>query len=89
MDMEKDKKQIAKRVFQGVVVSDKMAKTIVVQVDSIKTNAKYQKQYRQSHKFKVHDEKGEAKVGDVVRFEECRPLSRDKRWRLIGKVAAK
>ncbi len=77
----------SKKYFQGVVVSDKMKKTIVVRVDRMKLHAKYQKQYQQSRKFKVHDEKGEYKVGDVVRFVETRPLSKDKRWRVIGKVA--
>jgi small subunit ribosomal protein S17 len=73
-------------VFQGTVVSAKMAKTVVVRVDSKKVNPKYKKQYQVSRKFKVHDEKGEYKVGDVVRFIETRPLSKDKRWRVIGKV---
>jgi len=77
----------SKKYFQGVVVSDKMKKTIVVRIDRMKLHAKYQKQYKQSRKFKVHDEKGEYKVGDVVRFVETRPLSKDKRWRVIGKVA--
>lgn len=76
-----------KKYFQGVVVSDKMKKTIVVRVDRMKIHAKYLKQYQQSRKFKVHDEKGEYKVGDVVRFVETRPLSKDKKWRVIGKVA--
>jgi small subunit ribosomal protein S17 len=85
--MEANKKTTQVREFQGTVVSDKMAKTIVVRVDRLKTNEKYNKQYRQSRKFKVHDEKKEYKVGDVVRFIETRPLSKDKRWRVIGKVA--
>jgi len=76
-----------KRVFQGVVVSDKMKKTIVVRVDRMKMHPKYNKQYKMSTKFKVHDEKGEFKVGDTVTFTETRPLSKDKRWRVIGKVA--
>lgn len=70
------------RLFQGVVVSDKMKKTIVVKVDSLKWNKKYRTQYRSSKKFKVHDEKNEAKVGNLVEFAETRPLSREKRWRL-------
>ncbi len=85
--MEANKKTSQIRELQGTVVSDKMAKTIVVRVDRLKTNPKYNKQYRQSRKFKVHDEKKEYKVGDVVRFVETRPLSKDKRWRVIGKVA--
>jgi len=79
-------KNKTQRVFEGLVVSDKMAKTIVVQIDRMKTHPKYNKQYRQSRKYKVHDEKGEYKVGDVVRFVETRPLSKDKRWRVVGKV---
>lgn len=72
--------------FQGVVVSNKMKKTIVVRVDRMVVHPKYRKQYKLSRKFKVHDEKGEYQVGDVVRFIETRPLSKDKRWRAIGKV---
>ncbi len=74
------------RVLQGVVVSNKMQKTIVVRVDRKKVHPKYGKQYRQSTKFHVHDDKGEYKVGDVVRFVEARPLSKTKRWRAVGKV---
>jgi len=77
-----------KRYFQGVVISDKMQKTSVVRVDRMKVHSKYLKQYKQSRNFKVHDEKGEYKVGDVVRFMETRPLSKSKRWRVIGKVTA-
>lgn len=77
-----------KRTLQGVVVSTKMQKTIVVRVDRMKLNPKYQKQFKMSSKFKVHDEKGEYKVGDVVRFEETRPMSKDKRWRVVAKVNA-
>ncbi|HJV32945.1 MAG TPA: 30S ribosomal protein S17, partial [Patescibacteria group bacterium] len=70
----------------GIVTSNKMQKTLVVQVDRTKMNAKYGKQFRVSNRFHVHDEKGEYKVGDIVRFEETRPLSKTKRWRAIGKV---
>lgn len=79
----------AQRVFQGVVVSAKMNKTIVVRVDRMKTNEKYGKQYRASTKFHVHDEKGEFKAGDMVRFVETRPLSKTKRWRVVEKVTLK
>ena len=74
------------RTFQGVVVSDKMQKTIVVRVDRSKQHPKYHKYFVVSRKYKVHDEKGEYHTGDVVEFEECRPLSRDKRWRVVRKV---
>jgi small subunit ribosomal protein S17 len=80
--MEENKKP-QKRALKGTVVSDKMEKTIVVRVDSMKTHPKYGKRYLQSKRFHVHDEKGIAKVGDVVRFEECRPLSKSKRWRIV------
>ncbi|MBI4457749.1 30S ribosomal protein S17 [Candidatus Uhrbacteria bacterium] len=77
-----------KRTLQGVVVSDKMSKTVVVRVDRMKLHPKYKKQYKQSRRFKVHDEKNEYKVGDVVRFIETRPMSKDKRWRVVAKVVA-
>lgn len=72
-----------KRRFQGKVISDKMDKTIVVEVERIKKHPKYHKRYFVSKKFKVHDEKNEAKIGDKVIFEECRPISKEKRWRLV------
>ena len=73
------------RRFEGVVVSaGKMAKTIVVQVDRSKVHAKYGKRFTVSKNFKVHDELGEAKMGDKVVFEERRPLSRDKRSILVS-----
>lgn len=75
-----------KRTLQGTVVSVKMDKTALVRVDRMKMHSKYKKQFKLSRKYKVHDEKGECKVGDVVRFEETRPLSKDKRWRLVSKV---
>ncbi|MCH7759167.1 30S ribosomal protein S17 [Patescibacteria group bacterium] len=74
---------MTKRRFQGVVESDKMQKTIVVKVTRIKIHPLYKKRYRVHKKFKVHDEKNEAKISDQVVFEECRPLSKDKRWRLV------
>jgi small subunit ribosomal protein S17 len=73
------------RKFKGVVVSDKMQKTIVARVDSFKMHPQLKKRYRVSKKYKVHDEKGQYKVGEIVEFVECRPLSKDKRWRVINK----
>jgi len=72
------------REFKGTVTSVGMNKTISVQVDSMKMNEKYQKKYRVSKKYHVHDEKGTAKLGDAVRFVECRPISKTKRWTLIA-----
>jgi small subunit ribosomal protein S17 len=72
------------RQFVGVVVSDKSAKTIVVKVESVKKHPKYLKRYVVSRKYKVHDELNTHKIGDQVTFVECRPLSRDKRWRIVA-----
>ncbi len=72
--------------LQGIVVSDKMEKTVVVEVERVKEHPRYKKRYKEHKKYKAHDEKGEYKTGDKVVIEECRPLSKDKRWRVIGKV---
>lgn len=72
-----------KKQLQGIVVSNKMDKTIVVLIERIKKHPKYLKRYKVHKKYKVHDERNEAKIGDKVVFEECRPLSKEKRWRLI------
>ena len=65
------------------MVSHRMDKTAVVKVEEIKVHPKYGKRYKMSQKYKVHDEKNECKIGDKVNFEECRPLSKEKRWRII------
>ncbi|GLG02605.1 SSU ribosomal protein S17P [Alicyclobacillus sacchari] len=67
----------------GKVVSDKMDKTIVVAVEENVKHRLYNKTVRRTKKFKAHDENNEAKIGDVVRIMETRPLSKDKRWRLV------
>jgi small subunit ribosomal protein S17 len=72
-----------RKVREGVVTSDKMAKTIVVAVGGLVQHAKYKKYVRTRKKYKAHDEQNEAKEGDLVRIIETRPLSRDKRWRLV------
>ena len=72
-----------RRTLKGQVVSTKMNKTIVVQVDRTVVHPKYGKRYVQSKKYHVHDEAGDAQVGDKVSFRECRPLSKTKRWRLV------
>jgi len=72
-----------KRKFQGTVISDKMAKTIVVAIEEIRQHPKYLRRYKIQKRFKVHDENKQAKVGDKVIFEECRPLSKEKRWKLV------
>ncbi len=72
-----------RRIKQGRVTSDKMDKTIVVVAETRVPHPVYGKIVRKSVRFKAHDEKNEAKIGDTVRIAECRPLSRDKRWRLV------
>lgn len=72
------------RTFQGVVVSDAMDKTIVVKVEELKRHEIYGKKYRVSKRYKVHDPKNEHHVGEVVTFVETRPMSKDKRWKVLG-----
>lgn len=73
----------------GEVVSDKMDKTISVRVFHVVPHAKYGKFQRRSSTFKAHDEKNEAKMGDIVRIHECRPISKSKRWMLAQVVEAR
>ena len=72
-----------RKVRLGTVISDKMDKTIIVQVGSSKAHRLYRKTVQQRTRFKVHDEKNEAGVGDLVRITETRPLSKEKRWRIL------
>ncbi len=67
----------------GRVASDKMQKTIVVAVESLKRDRIYKRTYKYTTKFKAHDEENTARIGDIVRIEETRPLSKEKRWRLV------
>jgi len=67
----------------GRVVSNKMDKTIVVAVESLKKHRIYKRTYKQTKKFHAHDEQNVCQIGDIVRIEETRPLSKTKRWRLI------
>ena len=71
------------RTIKGVVVSNKMDKTIVVSVDTYKSHPKYKKRYKVTKKFHAHDENNSAKQWDVVTIKESRPLSRLKRWVLV------
>lgn len=75
------------RRFEGEVVKVSGEKTISVLVKTTKTHPKYRKQYVVSKKYAVHDQNNTAKEGDTVVFEECRPLSKNKRWRLVKVVA--
>jgi small subunit ribosomal protein S17 len=78
----KKKERNRRKVRIGMVVSDKMDKTIVVKVSNLVPHKLYKKAVRKSKKFKAHDEKNECRIGDRVQIMETRPLSKDKRWRL-------
>lgn len=78
--MKQEQKKINKRVLKGVVVSDKMDKTIVVLVERIKEHPHYKRRYRVFKKYKAHDPENNYKVGDKVSIQECRPISKEKRW---------
>ena len=75
-----------RKVMEGVVVSDKMQKTVVVSVTTSSRHRLYGKVLRRTSKYMAHDEEGACKEGDVVRIEESRPMSRLKRWRVIEVV---
>lgn len=73
------------RILKGTIVSDKMQKTVVVQVLRLKKHPKYKKYYKVSHKFKAHDPENKYHVGDKVLMQETKPMSKDKRWIIISK----
>lgn len=77
-----EQSQTVKRTKQGVVVSDKMDKTVVVAVEHLRRHRLYGRHVRRTHRFKAHDETNQCKLGDSVIIEESRPMSRDKRWRV-------
>lgn len=70
--------------FNGRVVSAKGDKTIVVSVETVKTHPKYKKRYTVSRRYQVHDEKNQFSEGDLVKFIECRPISKTKKWRVLS-----
>lgn len=86
--METTKKTIQRRkkVLQGIVVSDKMEKTAVVRVIRTVQHPLYKKTVKKSKKYKIHDEQNACGIGDQVKLIECRPLSKDKCWRLLEVV---
>jgi small subunit ribosomal protein S17 len=77
---------MAKKQLTGTVVSNKMQKTVVVEVEKVKKHPKYKRIYKVHKKYKAHNEKEKCKVGDKVIIEECRPMSKEKRWRVIKKI---
>ena len=82
------KRKASSRALEGVIVSDKMHKTVVVKVARTLKHSVLGKILRRTKNYKVHDENGEAKVGDLVEFSECRPLSKSKHM-ILGKVLRK
>lgn len=74
------------RILKGVVVSDKMTKTVVVKVSSLKKHSKYKKYFKVSKKYKAHDEENQFHTGDEVLIKEIRPMSKEKRWTIVNKV---
>ena len=77
---------MAKKQLIGIVISNKMQKTVVVAVESQKEHPKYKRRYKVHKKYKAHQEHGEYQIGDKVIIEETRPLSKEKRWRVIKKI---
>jgi small subunit ribosomal protein S17 len=78
-----DSRRGRRKVRVGEVISDKMTKTIVVKIDRRVLHPVVHKYVKQTRTFKVHDEKQECRVGDIIRFVETRPLSKEKRWRFL------
>lgn len=72
-----------KRTRVGTVVSDKMQKTVVVQIERLVKHPVYKRYVRRRKRFKVHDEENQCRIGDVITFMETRPMSKDKRWRFV------
>ncbi len=73
----------APRITKGIVVSDKMDKTVVVKIDRLVKHLKYHKRYLISKKYKVHDPENRFKKGEEIKFVECQPISKNKKWRAI------
>lgn len=77
---------MARRTLQGVIVSDKMQHTAVVVISHVRRDPKYPKEYIRSQKVKAHNEGNKFKAGEEVIIEETRPMSKDKRWRIVARI---
>lgn len=75
-----------KKQLTGIIISNKMLKTVVVKVERIKEHPKYKRRYKVHKKYKAHAEGEENNIGDRVIIEECAPISKDKKWRVIKKI---
>ena len=76
-----------RRAIQGIVVSDKMDKTVIVEVERLVMHSLYKKFIRRSKKYSAHDENNACEVGDVVSIRECKPISKNKRWEVLAEDA--
>ena len=77
---------MAKKILQGIVVSDKMEKTVVVEVERVKEHPKYKRRFKVHKRYKAHDQNQEYHMGDKVVIEETKPISKDKSWKVIRKI---
>ena len=75
-----------KRKLQGIIVSDKMNKTRIVEVTRLKKHPRYKKYFKVSARFKAHDENNEYKTGEKVFIEETKPISKEKRWQIVKRI---
>ena len=75
-----------KKTLKGVIISNKMQKTVVVRVERVKEHPKYKRRYKIHKNYKAHYDEGEYNIGDKVMIEECQPISKDKRWKLIKNI---
>ena len=75
-----------KKQLIGIVVSNKMQKTVIVKVERIKEHPRYKRRYKVQKKYTVHNQKGEYKIGDKIIIEECRPISKEKKWRVMKRI---
>lgn len=75
-----------KRQLKGIIISDKMQKTVVVRVEKVKQHPKYKRRYKTHKNYKAHYDGGEYKIGDKVMIEETTPISKDKKWKLVKKI---
>jgi small subunit ribosomal protein S17 len=78
---------MAKKQLKGKIVSNKMEKTVVVSVERIEESKKYKKRFKTQKRYKAHSGEQKYNIGDVVLIEECRPISKDKTWKIIKKIA--
>lgn len=77
---------MAKKQLTGKIISNKMQKTVVVKVERLKEHPKYKKRYKLHKNYKVHVESEEYQIGDQVIIEECSPISKDKKWKIIKRI---